>query len=80
MQNKKLQADITTLHGKVRARHHTRKARHDIMPVPQIGSARDAIYEAKAEEEEAVRKEKKIEVDYDILMAENSHLAEEVDK
>jgi hypothetical protein len=46
----------------------------------QIGTLRDQIYEAKAEAEEAERKEKKIEVDYEILMNENSHLTEEIDK
>jgi hypothetical protein len=45
-----------------------------------INTLRDDIFEAKAEMEESQRKESKILVDYEILMTENSHLSEEIDK
>mmetsp|Transcript_39104 Transcript_39104/g.87481 ORF Transcript_39104/g.87481 Transcript_39104/m.87481 type:complete len:558 (+) Transcript_39104:152-1825(+) len=46
----------------------------------RIATLRDEVYDARSSQEEAERKEKKIEVDYEILMTENSSLVEEVDK
>jgi|MDSY01.2.fsa_nt_gb hypothetical protein len=38
------------------------------------------IYDARLDLEEAERKAQKMETDYEILMVENSHLTEEIDK
>jgi len=46
----------------------------------KIGTLRDELYDARASLEDAERKERAVEVDYEILMTENTHLTEEIEK